>query len=59
MDEFMMRFHELEEDEYGIGVVEVVLIITVSVGLVLLFKNQITDIVKTLLTKMNKEAKQL
>ena len=55
----MMRFHELEEDEYGIGVVEVVLIITVSVGLVLLFKNQITDIVKTLLTKMNKEAKQL
>jgi hypothetical protein len=28
MDEFMMRFHELEEDEYGIGVVEVVLIIT-------------------------------
>ena len=40
------------DDESGMGVVEVVLIIIVLVGLVMLFKKQITSLVNMLLSKM-------
>ena len=39
-------------DEDGMGVVEVVLITIVLVGLVVLFKKQITDLVNSVLSKM-------
>ena len=39
------------DDESGMGVVEVVLIIIVLVGLVMLFKKQITSLVNMLLSK--------
>lgn len=35
-------------DESGMGTVEMILIIVVLVGLVLIFKNQITNIINTL-----------
>lgn len=41
------------DDESGMGVVEVVLIIIVLVGLVMLFKKQITSLVNMLLSKMS------
>lgn len=41
------------------GVVEVVLIIIVLVGLVMLFKKQITSLVNMLLSKMSSQAKQI
>lgn len=47
------------DDESGMGVVEVVLIIIVLVGLVLLFKKQITSLVNMLLSKMSSQAKQI
>ena len=47
------------DDESGMGVVEVVLIIIVLVGLVMLFKKQITSIVNMLLSKMSSQAKQI
>lgn len=47
------------DDESGMGVVEVVLIITVLVGLVMLFKKQITSLVNMLLSKMSSQAKQI
>lgn len=46
-------------DESGMGVVEIVLIIIVLVGLVILFKRQITSLVNTLLSKMSSQAKQI
>ncbi len=46
-------------DESGMGVVEIVLIIIVLVGLVILFKKQITGLVNTLLSKMSSQAKQI
>ena len=46
-------------DESGMGVVEIVLIIIVLVGLVILFKKQITSLVNTLLSKMSSQAKQI
>ncbi len=47
------------DDESGMGVVEVVLIIIVLVGLVMLFKKQITSLVNMLLSKMSSQAKKI
>ena len=47
------------DEESGMGVVEVVLIIIVLVGLVMLFKKQITSLVNMLLSKMSSQAKQI
>ena len=47
------------DDESGMGVVEVVIIIIVLVGLVMLFKKQITSLVNMLLSKMSSQAKQI
>lgn len=46
-------------DEDGMGVVEVVLITIVLVGLVVLFKKQITDFVNSVLSKMTNQANKI
>ena len=60
---FMMRFMisnflrraGLKKKE-GMGVIEIILIIVVLIGLVLIFKNQLTSLVKTLINNMKKDA---
>ena len=47
------------ENEDGMGVVEVVLITIVLVGLVILFKNQITVLVNNILSKMSSQANKI
>ena len=42
------KIREYLYDESGMGTVEMILIIVVLVGLVLIFKNQITSIINTL-----------
>ncbi|MCC8140567.1 MAG: hypothetical protein LUE31_07025 [Lachnospiraceae bacterium] len=39
-------------DERGMGTVEVILIIVVLIGLVIIFKSQITDVVNTIFEKI-------
>lgn len=39
----------------GMGVVEVILIILVLMGLVLLFKSRITNVIKTIFDKINSQ----
>ena len=46
------------ENEDGMGVVEVVITI-VLVGLVILFKNQITALVNNILSKMSSQANKI
>ncbi len=46
-------------NEDGMGVVEVVLITIVLVGLVILFKSQITALVNSILTKMFNQANKI
>ncbi len=52
---YFCRTHQL--DNKGMGVVEIILIIVVLIGLVLIFKNQMTSIVnsifKTMKTSIN------
>lgn len=47
------------KDEGGMGVVEVVLITIVLVGLVILFKSQITALVNSILAKMFNQANKI
>lgn len=47
------------QDEDGMGVVEIVLIIVVLIGLVIIFKSQITALVNKLLSKMSSQANQI
>lgn len=43
-------------DESGIGVVEVILILVVLIGLVIIFKSQLTSLVETIFQKITSES---
>lgn len=45
------------EDEEGVGVVEIILILVVLISLVVIFKSQVTQIVKDILSKAASDAK--
>lgn len=44
------------KEEDGIGVVEVILILVVLIGLVIIFKNQLTVLVNNIFNKITKQA---
>ena len=45
----------LKEDR-GIGVVEMILILVVLIGLVIIFKEQLTNLVRSILSKITKQS---
>ena len=47
---------EVVADEDGVGVVEIILILVVLISLVVIFKKQVTNIVKDILSKAASEA---
>lgn len=51
--QYMM--HVLKEKK-GIGVVEVILILVVLIGLVIIFKSQLTSLVQTIFQKITSES---
>lgn len=52
-------FKELMTEEDGMGTVEVILIIVVLVGLVVIFKKELLDIVNDLFDKISKQTKKI
>lgn len=52
-------FRDFLWEEDGMGTVEVILIIVVLVGLVVLFKNQITAIVQNLFSKITSQVDKM
>ncbi|MED9904432.1 MAG: Flp1 family type IVb pilin [Lachnospiraceae bacterium] len=52
-------FKEFLQEEDGMGTVEVILIIVVLVGLVIVFKNQITGIIQSLFSKITSQTNKL
>ena len=50
---------EFLREEDGMGTVEIILIIVVLVGLVILFKSQITEIVESLFDKITSKTDRL
>jgi len=51
----LKNWRQLWAEEDGMGTVEIILIIVVLVGLVLIFKEQITDIVESIFSKITKQ----
>ena len=50
------RLKQVVQEEDGIGVVEVILILVVLIGLVLIFKSQLTSLVETIFEKITSES---
>ncbi len=49
----------LLEDEAGIGVIELVLILVVLIGLVIIFKEQITKLLESIFKEINSQSKEV
>ena len=49
-------FMQTLKEEKGIGVVEVILILVVLIGLVIIFKSQLTSLVQTISQKITSES---
>ena len=49
----------LMEDETGIGVIELVLILVVLIGLVIIFKEQITKLLESIFKEINSQSKEV
>ncbi len=47
------------EEEDGVGVIEVVLILVVLIGLVIIFKKQINDLLENVFKEINKQSKEV
>ncbi len=47
------------KDESGLGVIEVVLILVVVIGLVLIFKKQITSLLESIFKEIEKQSKEV
>lgn len=48
--------HVLQEEKKGIGVVEVILILVVLIGLVVIFKSELTTIVNDIFSRISSES---
>lgn len=53
------EIREFFEDESGVGVIEVVLILVVLIGLVIIFKNQINKLLETIFKQINSQSKKV
>ncbi len=52
-------FSDADEDNRGIGVVEVILILVVLIGLVVIFRDQLTGLVNNIFGRISEDANAL
>ena len=55
----MKRWKDFMEDESGMGVVEIILIMVVLIAMCIVFKQQITSLVNNIWNSINKNAKKI
>ena len=55
----LKSFRQFLTEEDGMGTVEVILIIVVLVGLVIIFKENITEVVNSIFTKITNQTKKI
>lgn len=53
---WISNIRNILKEEKGIGVVEIILILVVLIGLVLIFKSQLTSLVQTIFEKITSES---
>ena len=57
--EWMDEWMEFLQEEDGVGVIELVLILVVLIALVIIFRDQITSLVTSIWKSINGDAKKL
>jgi len=55
----MAHFMDFWQEEDGIGVVEIILILVVLIGLVVIFKSQLTTIVNNIFKKITTQSNKI
>lgn len=55
----LKTFRQFIKEEDGMGTVEVILIIVVLVGLVVIFKEKITEIINSIFSKITSQTKKI
>lgn len=55
----MKVFREFYEDESGITVIEIVLVLVVLIGLVIIFKKQLTSLIQSILSKITSQSNSI
>lgn len=55
----LKSFRQFLTEEDGMGTVEVILIMVVLVGLVIIFKEKITEVVNSIFTKITNQTKKI
>ncbi|MDO4267118.1 MAG: Flp1 family type IVb pilin [Eubacteriales bacterium] len=55
----LREFMEFLRQEDGVGVIEVVLILVVLIGLVIIFKSQITDLLESIFKEIKSQSKEV
>ena len=53
------EIREFWKDEQGVGVIELVLVLVVLIGLVIIFKKQITTLLQNIFNEINSQSKEV
>ena len=53
------EIREFWKDEQGVGVIELVLVLVVLIGLVIIFKEQITTLLQNIFKEINSQSKEV
>ncbi len=59
MRKFWETLREFAMEEEAVGVVEIILILVVLIELVIIFKEQLTSLVKNILSKITKQSNSI
>lgn len=59
MEKLRKYAREFAGEEDAVGVVEIILILVVLIGLVIIFKDQLTKLVKDILSKITKQSNSI
>ena len=59
MRDFMDTVKEFAREEEAVGVVEIILILVVLISLVIIFKDQLTSLVESILSKITKQSNSI
>ena len=59
MSAYMRTAREFMREEDAVGVVEIILILVVLISLVIIFKEQLTNLVRSILSKITKQSNSI
>lgn len=59
MEELKNIARDFIQEEDAVGVVEIILILVVLIGLVIIFKEQLTELVQNILSKITKQSNSI